>query len=264
MRERLSRAVPVDLRRPRHPHAGRRHEPRPDRLRRLSRPHVLGAGVRAVSVPRPAAIPPLDAPPDQQLADALGQCRHGSLRHPKTGLAVRFIERSHGTTQGHPTFADWPNYWMLLHQQMYVDWVYRAYRHGLRLMVMTITHSRTLCESFHRSSRCAVQRRRRDRGSDRCDAAHARRDRGARGRLDAPRPLVARGGRDHPREPARARARRRGRHAVRMRRRGRRALRARVVSRRRSIGCTGPASGRSRRSTWSTTASAAPRSSTIT
>jgi microsomal dipeptidase-like Zn-dependent dipeptidase len=39
---------------------------------------------------------------------------------------------------------------MLLHQQMYVDWVHRAYRHGLRLMVMTITHSRTLCESFHR------------------------------------------------------------------------------------------------------------------
>jgi microsomal dipeptidase-like Zn-dependent dipeptidase len=40
---------------------------------------------------------------------------------------------------------------MLLHQQMYVDWVYRAYRHGLRLMVMTITNSRTLCENFHRS-----------------------------------------------------------------------------------------------------------------
>lgn len=97
-----------------------------------------------------SAYPPLDAPPDQQLADALGQCRHGDLRHTKTGLSVRFIERSHGV-HGDPTFADWPNHWMLLHQQMYVDWVHRAYRHGLRLMVMTITHSRTLCENFHRS-----------------------------------------------------------------------------------------------------------------
>ena len=102
------------------------------------------------------SYPSLDAPPEQQLAEALGPCRHGELRHTKTGLSVRFIDRphrgnrwSHGT-EGHPTFTDWPHYWMLTHQQMYVDWVYRAYRHGLRLMVMTITHSQTLCESFHR------------------------------------------------------------------------------------------------------------------
>ncbi len=95
------------------------------------------------------SYPPIDAPPEQQLGDSLGPCRHADLRHTRTGLSVRFIERSHGT-QGYPTFAKWPNYWMLLHQQMYVDWVYRAYRHGLRLMVMTITHSRTLCERFHK------------------------------------------------------------------------------------------------------------------
>jgi microsomal dipeptidase-like Zn-dependent dipeptidase len=94
--------------------------------------------------------PSVDAPPEQQLADALGSVRHGDLRHTKTALGVRYIERAHGT-RGYPTFADWPNYWMLLHQQMYVDWVYRAYRHGLRLMVMTITHSRTLCEKVHRT-----------------------------------------------------------------------------------------------------------------
>ena len=95
------------------------------------------------------SYPPLDAPPERQLADALGPCRHQSLRHTKTGLGVRYIERSHGA-RGYPTFADWPNHWLLLHQQMYVDWVYRAYRHGLRLMVMTVTHSRTLCENMHR------------------------------------------------------------------------------------------------------------------
>jgi microsomal dipeptidase-like Zn-dependent dipeptidase len=98
----------------------------------------------------------LDAPPEQQMAEALAPCRHGELRHTKTGLSVRFIDRpvrgnrwSHNT-EGHPSFTDWPHYWMLTHQQMYVDWVYRAYRHGLRLMVMTITNSETLCESFHR------------------------------------------------------------------------------------------------------------------
>lgn len=103
------------------------------------------------------SYPSADAPPEQQLAEALGPCRHGDLRHTKTGLSVRFIDRpvrgnrwSHGQ-EGYPAFTDWPQHWMLTHQQMYVDWVYRAYRHGLRLMVMTITHSRTLCESFHRS-----------------------------------------------------------------------------------------------------------------
>jgi microsomal dipeptidase-like Zn-dependent dipeptidase len=100
------------------------------------------------------AYPAVAGSPEQQLAASLPPCQHGELRHTKTGLAVTFIERSSmirgHKTQGYPTFADWPNHWMLLHQQMYVDWVYRAYRHGLRLMVLTITNSRTLCESFYR------------------------------------------------------------------------------------------------------------------
>jgi microsomal dipeptidase-like Zn-dependent dipeptidase len=100
------------------------------------------------------AYPALDAAPEEQLAESLPPCRHGELHHTKTGLAVTFIERSSyirgHPTRGYPTFADWPNYWMLLHQQMYVDWVYRAYRHGQRLMVLTVTNSRTLCETFYR------------------------------------------------------------------------------------------------------------------
>jgi len=102
------------------------------------------------------SYPPLDAPPEQQLAESLPPCHHGELRHTKAGLAVTFIERSSmirgHRTQGYPTYADWPSHWTMLHQQMYVDWVYRAYRHGLRLMVLTVTHSQTLCESFHRRS----------------------------------------------------------------------------------------------------------------
>ena len=113
---------------------------------------------------------------------------------------------------------------MLLHQQMYVDWVYRAYRHGLRLMVMTITHSRTLCESFHRSpgapcSDEAVIAAQIDATRRMLDAIAERE--GGWMRLAR---SAQRGGRDHPGEPAGARARYRGRHAVRLRRRGRRAL----------------------------------------
>jgi microsomal dipeptidase-like Zn-dependent dipeptidase len=33
---------------------------------------------------------------------------------------------------------------------MYVDWVYRAYRHGLRLLVVVITNSEALCKLTHR------------------------------------------------------------------------------------------------------------------
>jgi microsomal dipeptidase-like Zn-dependent dipeptidase len=102
------------------------------------------------------SYPSVDGSPEQQLAEAMGPCQHGALRYTKTGLSTRFIDRpargnrwSHGQ-EGYPSFADWPHYWMLTHQQMYVDWVHRAYRHGLRLMVMTITNSQTLCESFHR------------------------------------------------------------------------------------------------------------------
>lgn len=37
---------------------------------------------------------------------------------------------------GYPTFANWPANGMDTHQQVYEDWLYRAYQGGLRLMVM--------------------------------------------------------------------------------------------------------------------------------
>ena len=175
------------------------------------------------------SYPPLDAPPDQQLADALGQCRHGELA-PSEDRVVGALHRAVSRrNEGHPTFADWPSYWMLLHQQMYVDWVYRAYRHGLRLMVMTITHSRTLCESFHRSPGAPC--------SD--DAVIAAQIDATRRMLDAIAEReggwmrLARSAREAAeiiRENRLALVLRcRGRHAVRLRRRGRRALHVRVV-----------------------------------
>ena len=47
---------------------------------------------------------------------------------------------------GSPTFNGWPNWRTTVHQQMYFKWVERAYRGGLRLMVMHAVHSEVFCE----------------------------------------------------------------------------------------------------------------------
>ncbi len=55
----------------------------------------------------------------------------------------------HGRS-GAPTFADWPHARMPIHQQMHVQWVYRAYQGGQRLMVASITDSQTLAMIWNR------------------------------------------------------------------------------------------------------------------
>jgi microsomal dipeptidase-like Zn-dependent dipeptidase len=47
---------------------------------------------------------------------------------------------SHGE-DGHPAFASWPSRELAVHQQMYEDWLHRAYQGGLRLMVMLAVNS---------------------------------------------------------------------------------------------------------------------------
>ncbi len=48
-------------------------------------------------------------------------------------------------TQGWPTFVDWPKGDSMLHQQMYYKWVERAYKAGLRTMVIHGTNIEALC-----------------------------------------------------------------------------------------------------------------------
>src|SRR6185295_18135883 len=47
---------------------------------------------------------------------------------------------THGE-DGYPTFNSWPKYNVLTHQQVYEDWLFRAYQGGLRLMVMLAENS---------------------------------------------------------------------------------------------------------------------------
>ena len=46
---------------------------------------------------------------------------------------------------GYPQFDGWPVWNTLTHQQMYADWIYRAYQGGLRLMVAHAVNNGVLC-----------------------------------------------------------------------------------------------------------------------
>jgi len=48
-------------------------------------------------------------------------------------------------TGGYPNFDGWPTSNILVHQQMYEDWLYRAFLGGLRLMVMHGVNNETMC-----------------------------------------------------------------------------------------------------------------------
>ncbi|MFK8031301.1 MAG: membrane dipeptidase [Gammaproteobacteria bacterium] len=48
---------------------------------------------------------------------------------------------------GAPLFNGWPDYSSTVHQQMYYKWIERAYRGGLRHMVMLAVHSEVFCET---------------------------------------------------------------------------------------------------------------------
>ena len=50
---------------------------------------------------------------------------------------------------GPPYFADWPTWTSTTHQQMYYPWLERAYRGGLRLMVLFAVTNEALCKSRH-------------------------------------------------------------------------------------------------------------------
>ena len=51
--------------------------------------------------------------------------------------------------QGWPTFYAWPKWNTTMHQQMYYRWLERAYKGGLRLMVMLAVNNEVICK-FHK------------------------------------------------------------------------------------------------------------------
>lgn len=67
---------------------------------------------------------------------------HGLFDDP-TGTGSNDVP---GAPLGAPLFNGWPTYTTSVHQQMYYTWLERAWRGGLRLMVMHAVHSEAFCE----------------------------------------------------------------------------------------------------------------------
>lgn len=93
-----------------------------------------------------------DAPDFQKELPTCDGCKHSGMdlnvfRHEarKTVLSKLggLTERTHAKA-GWPSYADWPNAESLIHQQMHVAWIHRAWEGGLRLMVATAVDNRLL------------------------------------------------------------------------------------------------------------------------
>ncbi|MCX4239416.1 membrane dipeptidase [Paraliomyxa miuraensis] len=99
--------------------------------------------------------------------DALGSCyaTHGGWDLFKNGCGDHIrrkvldgVEESGETPKNHPhdedhppgypTFSKWPKHNDLLHQMMYADWVQRAHRGGLRVMVALAVNNMTLAKGL--------------------------------------------------------------------------------------------------------------------
>ena len=93
-------------------------------------------------------------PEPDAMAEALALCEHTRFPHLITRAIVEGSgDEPHGP-DGYPRFNTWPRYTSHVHQQMYIDWVYRAYTYGLRLVTIVATNSEALCEFAHHQKSC--------------------------------------------------------------------------------------------------------------
>jgi len=103
------------------------------------------------------------------IEEALGNCdnTHGgndfgraiagnNCGDDKRKLLLSLVEGGMGAAQkhgedgafGYPDFNHWPAHNNLTHQQMYVDWIERCYKHGLRVMVGLSVNNATYSATF--------------------------------------------------------------------------------------------------------------------
>lgn len=66
-----------------------------------------------------------------------------ALHSPKPGYFSNLVnpERKDTNPDGYPTFQDWPHFSSVSYQQAYIDWIERAWRGGLRLVVCLADNS---------------------------------------------------------------------------------------------------------------------------
>ena len=86
---------------------------------------------------------------------ALGACNciHKTFTtgacHSQNLYRMQMVDKTNGphTHVGYPSFADWPKYDAILHQQMWIDWIKRAKEGGLRVMVALAVNNHTLADA---------------------------------------------------------------------------------------------------------------------
>ncbi|KFE71254.1 membrane dipeptidase [Hyalangium minutum] len=92
--------------------------------------------------------------PDGKIEQALARCDihlHGPLGLGQFGkkgsLITAFIEGGlgHGPC-GHDSYADWPKFTTMVHQQIFVDWLKRAHEGGLRLLCSVAVNNELLAD----------------------------------------------------------------------------------------------------------------------
>lgn len=72
----------------------------------------------------------------------------------QAGFLIGFVEPSFNRLVGHrptgaPDFDGWPRWSTMAHQQMYIDWIRRAWQGGLRLLVAHAVNNEQLAANLH-------------------------------------------------------------------------------------------------------------------
>ncbi|MFZ4857121.1 MAG: MopE-related protein [Desulfuromonadaceae bacterium] len=83
------------------------------------------------------------------IASALPWCTDKHGIGGVTDVATMFENGPFHNVGGWPQFDGWPRWNSLTHQQVYHDWLKRAFDGGLRLMVMLAVNNEALCEKFY-------------------------------------------------------------------------------------------------------------------
>lgn len=93
-----------------------------------------------------------DLPPcnhDEHAWDEPDPVRRETRKTVSRSLCGEYTGFSHGPG-GHPTYEGWPHARSVIHQQMHISWIRRAYEGGLRLLVASVTESQLVAKLWNR------------------------------------------------------------------------------------------------------------------
>ena len=81
------------------------------------------------------------------MPEALKECQDNHGNSPCNGVMSVTPDMDH-ERHGFPTFDGWPRSWTMTHQQVYIDWLKRAWAGGLRLVQVDVGNSEFVARGF--------------------------------------------------------------------------------------------------------------------